>query len=185
MILQIPPGWRRMTPWQIQVHLRMMFLSSHSGGSLSRIGSSKVAWCATVSISRWRMKYQLCWDLLHWTTLWIPPDWMQMTPQQIKVHQKLMLLPSRSGGALGRGLLQVAQCAIGMRRCKMSMEAFPIDTKECMSMLPSHCAKSSNSVHTNVVHKQARLRVVIRRSRWCVFIKDTGREKQISLFCFA
>ena len=41
----------------------------------------------------------------------------------------------------------------------MSVEAFPLDTKECASMPPSHCTKRANSVHTNVVPKQSQLKI--------------------------
>ena len=39
---------------------------------------------------------------------------------------------------------------------QMSVEALPLDTKECMPMLPSHCAKRANSVHINIVPKRPR-----------------------------
>ena len=61
----------------------------------------------------------------------------------------MTLLPPRSGGALGRrGPLWIAQCAIGTRGRKMSVEAFFSNTKECVPIPPSHCAKRANSVHT-------------------------------------
>ena len=59
---------------------------------------------------------------------------------------------------------------------KMSVEAFPIDTKECAHVLPFNCAKRANSVDTSVVSKPARLRVVIWRSRGRVFIRVQRRK---------
>ena len=140
---------------------------------------AEVARCAKASISGWRTKYQLRWDLPRWTTLRMPPDRTQMTPQQMKVHQKVTLQPFRSGGggASGRrGSVQVAPCAVGTRGRKMSVEAFPLDTKECAPMLPSHCAKRANSKHTNAAPKRARLRVVIWSLRGRVCIGVQGRQ---------
>ena len=69
----------------------------------------------------------------------MPPDRMQMIPQGMKAHQRVMLRLPCSGGALSRrGPLRVAQCAIGTRGRKISVEAFPLDTKECTPMSPSH-----------------------------------------------
>ena len=80
-----------------------------------------------------------------------------------KVHQRITLMLLHSGGAIGRrGLLRVARYTIETRGCKMSVEAFPLDTKECAPMLHSHCTKHANSILTNVVTKRAQLRVVIR-----------------------
>ena len=159
------------SPRQIQVRLRMTFLSPRLGGTLGRRGLPEVARCASVDQPAENEIPAVLGptpldDILNATR----PNTDDPSTDKSLSESDAPVAPLRRSTQQKRS---APSCTVCNRNegAQDKCGSLPLDTKECTLVSPSHCAKRDNFVHTNVVPKRARLKFVIWRSRGRVFIR--------------